>query len=312
MSPSPEPEEVAARGAAAKIHPFAVMAGTWTGGGTIDLTNDIHEKLRCRANYTYGQGNSSLALAIRCASDNYKFELTSNVVERGGQISGTWNETAYGVSGSISGRVNGGRISAVARGDSFTAALSVNTNGNRQSVTITPERTYIINVQIGLGKAGGTADRGALACARPALRVDLRHHPAQLRRERPEPVAAARAVAGLAGLLQRRRRVPTPLAPIACAAPLSLWAAAASAARLPFRDALSISRWVSTAVSRNLPSSESIAERSSPSQAPSTLRSIALPAGAPFLAAWPLPPRSTESQRSSVVRSRSMFTGLTR
>jgi hypothetical protein len=157
VSTQPEPAPVEAAIKPAAIHPFAAMAGTWTGGGTIDLTNDIHEKLRCRATYNYGQSNNSLALAIRCASDNYKFELTSNVVERGGQISGQWNESAYGVSGSISGRVNGGRISAVARGDSFTAALSVNTNGNRQSVTITPQATYIINVQISMGKAGAPA-----------------------------------------------------------------------------------------------------------------------------------------------------------
>jgi hypothetical protein len=151
----PEPTEAALKPAA--IHPFAAIAGNWTGGGTIDLTGDIHEKLRCRASYTHGKSNNSLVLAIRCASDNYKFELTSNVVERGGQLSGTWNETAYGVSGSISGRVNGGRIQAEARGDSFTASLSVNTNGNRQSVTITPKATYIINVQIGMGKAAAPA-----------------------------------------------------------------------------------------------------------------------------------------------------------
>jgi hypothetical protein len=155
---SPDADEVVPPAAPApKVHPFAMMAGTWTGGGMIDLTNDIHEKLRCRATYTYSQASSGLALAIRCASDNYKFELTSNVVERNGQLSGSWNETAYGVSGSITGRVNGGRISAVAKGDSFTAALSVNTNGNRQSVTITPQATYIINVQISMGKAAGAA-----------------------------------------------------------------------------------------------------------------------------------------------------------
>jgi hypothetical protein len=147
----PEPG-AAAPAAPVKVHPFAAIAGTWTGGGNIDLTNDIHEKLRCRANYTYSEGSSGLALSIRCASDNYKFELTSNVVERNGQISGQWKEAAYGVSGAITGRVNGGRISAVAKGDSFTAALSVNTTGNRQSVTITPQATYITNVQIGLGR----------------------------------------------------------------------------------------------------------------------------------------------------------------
>ena len=153
----PEPVAAVEPAVAKPVHPFAAMAGAWTGGGTIDLTNDIHEKLRCRATYNHGQANNSLALAIRCASDNYKFELTSNVVERGGQISGQWNETAYGVSGSISGRVTGGRISAVARGDSFTAALSVNTSGNRQSVTITPQATYIINVQIALGRVAAPA-----------------------------------------------------------------------------------------------------------------------------------------------------------
>jgi hypothetical protein len=152
-----EPEPVEAAIKPAPLHPFAAMAGTWTGGGTIDLTNDIHEKLRCRATYTYGQSNNSLALAIRCASDTYKFELTSNVTEKGGQFSGQWKETAYDVSGSISGRVNGGRISAVAKGEKFNAALSVNTTGNRQSVTITPQATYIINVQISLNRAAPAA-----------------------------------------------------------------------------------------------------------------------------------------------------------
>ena len=153
--PEPDPDEQVVPATPAKIHPFAAMAGTWSGGGTIDLTNDIHEKLRCRANYSYAAASGGLGLSIRCASDNYKFELTSNVTERNGALSGTWQETAYNVSGTISGHMNGGRINAVARGDSFTAALAVNTNGNRQSVTITPERTYIIKVQIGLGKAGG-------------------------------------------------------------------------------------------------------------------------------------------------------------
>jgi hypothetical protein len=136
-------------------HPFAAMAGAWTGGGIIQLTNDITERLRCRADHKYNQGASSLALSIRCASDNYKFELTSDVVERRGQVSGTWREAGYGVSGSISGRVAGSRISATATGDKFTSAISVNTSGNRQTVSLTPERTYVISVQIELNRAGG-------------------------------------------------------------------------------------------------------------------------------------------------------------
>jgi len=133
-------------------HPFAAMAGTWNGGGTIELTGEIKENLRCRANYNYGAANSSLALSIRCASDNYKFELTSNVVERRGQISGTWSEAAYKVSGQISGRVQGNHIAAVASGDSFTSDLAVTTTANRMLVTMTPKATYVIAVKMAFNR----------------------------------------------------------------------------------------------------------------------------------------------------------------
>lgn len=133
-------------------HPFAAMAGTWTGGGTIELTGEIKENLRCRANYNYGAANNSLALNIRCASDNYKFELTSNVVDRGGRISGQWSEATYNVTGSINGRVAGNKVMAVAQSDGLNADIAVTTTGNQQSVTITPKSTYVISVQIAMAK----------------------------------------------------------------------------------------------------------------------------------------------------------------
>ena len=134
-------------------HPFAQMAGSWTGGGSIELTGEIKENLRCRANYTYGAAQSSLALSIRCASDNYKFELTSNVVERRGQISGTWSEAAYKASGQISGRMQGNHISALAKSDTFTSDLAVTTTANRMMVTMTPKATYVIAVKMAFNRA---------------------------------------------------------------------------------------------------------------------------------------------------------------
>jgi hypothetical protein len=133
------------------LHPFASIAGNWTGGGSIELTGEIKESLRCRASYTLSQGNN-LALSIRCASDNYKFELSSTVAEKGGSFAGKWREATYDVSGAINGRINGNRITAQASGDSFNAALSVVTNGNSQSVTITPERTYVVSVKIAMNR----------------------------------------------------------------------------------------------------------------------------------------------------------------
>jgi hypothetical protein len=134
------------------VHPFAAMAGSWSGGGTISLQGGARERLRCRAHHIVGGGNKNLGMSIRCASDTYKFELTSNVSERGGQISGSWSEASNAISGSISGRAAGNHISAVASGDSFSASISVTTNGNRQSVSIVPQGVYITGVQIALSK----------------------------------------------------------------------------------------------------------------------------------------------------------------
>jgi hypothetical protein len=145
------PERVAVP-AQTEAHPFAAIAGNWTGGGVIMLTNDIKENLRCRANHGFAQASSSLSLSIKCSSDNYRFELTSNVVERRGVISGKWSEASYKVSGNISGRVAGNRITAVAQGDSFTSPITLTTTGNRQTVSMTPEKTYVISVQIALNR----------------------------------------------------------------------------------------------------------------------------------------------------------------
>jgi hypothetical protein len=133
-------------------HPFVVMAGSWSGGGTLSLSSGTKERLRCRASYSPGQGGRSLALSIRCASDSYRFDLSSNVVDRRGRIFGRWSEASNGVSGSLSGHAAGGRVRALAKGDTFTAALSLVTRGNRQTVSITPHGAHITGVHIALSK----------------------------------------------------------------------------------------------------------------------------------------------------------------
>jgi hypothetical protein len=99
-----------------------------------------------------GQGGKSLALIIRCASDSYRFDLSSNVVDRNGIISGRWSEASNNVSGSITGHAAGNRIQAVANGTNFSAGLSLTTHGNRQSISITPKGVYITGVHIVLSK----------------------------------------------------------------------------------------------------------------------------------------------------------------
>src|ERR1700674_806033 len=86
----------------AQSAPFAGMAGLWSGGGRIDLQNGTSERIRCRASYAVGGGGSTMQQQLRCASDSYRFEVSSTVESRAGSLSGSWSELTRNLTGQIS------------------------------------------------------------------------------------------------------------------------------------------------------------------------------------------------------------------
>jgi hypothetical protein len=117
-------------------HPFAGMSGVWSGRGTISLEGGAREAIRCRATYAVRSDGNALQQTLRCASDSYKIELTSNVVASGGRLTGTWSEATRNVSGDVEGTTSGGRFHVVVRAGTFSADLALTTRGNSQSVVI--------------------------------------------------------------------------------------------------------------------------------------------------------------------------------
>ncbi|NPU13567.1 MULTISPECIES: hypothetical protein [Bradyrhizobium] len=140
----------AAHGAPAS--PFRALEGSWTGGGVINLSDGNQERLRCRAAYDVGGAGEQLRLNIRCASDSYNIDLSSDVAYRGGEISGQWSEASHNASGTIEGRAVGNRIEAQARGQTFSAGLALTTSGKRQTVSIRPAGTDIRGVDLELAR----------------------------------------------------------------------------------------------------------------------------------------------------------------
>lgn len=120
---------------AAPLGPFAALTGTWSGSGTLDFKDGHSERLRCRADEIGGRGNT-LKLTLRCASDSYNFELSSDVAYQDGALTGTWSEATRNASGPVTGSVSGNRIDVAARGQNFAANLRLTTMGNRQVVSI--------------------------------------------------------------------------------------------------------------------------------------------------------------------------------
>lgn len=123
--------------------PFAGMAGVWSGAGTVTLDDGSTERIRCRATYAVGAGGNGLQQTLTCASDSYKFNLSSNVMAQGSAISGTWNESSRNINGAIQGRTaGGGVVQVIANAPGFSANISLTTRGNRQSVVIRSESQF--------------------------------------------------------------------------------------------------------------------------------------------------------------------------
>ncbi len=136
----------------AQTGPFAGLEGAWSGNGTILVGDSGTERIRCRASYAVDGGGNNLHQTIRCASDSYRFDLSSSVIAEGSRLTGAWQEATRNVGGNIEGRVGRGQYSAVVTGVGFSASLSMVTRGNKQSISISSKDTDLKGVQITLAR----------------------------------------------------------------------------------------------------------------------------------------------------------------
>jgi hypothetical protein len=133
--------------------PFEVMAGSWSGSGMVNTSDGSHERVRCLAKYVSEKGGNGVQLDLRCATDSYKVEFTSNIVQSGGSLSGNWFERTRRVGGQISGRAEGDQVNVRASGQTFTALLSVKTQGSRQTFSMESPGAWIPEFSIALNRA---------------------------------------------------------------------------------------------------------------------------------------------------------------
>ena len=118
----------------AQSGPFAGFDGSWSGNGTVALSDGTTERIRCKASYKVAGAN--LKQSLQCASDSYKFLLSSDVTSQGDRISGNWSEASRNIFGNLQGTAGGGRIDVFVEASGFAANLNLQTNGSKQVVQI--------------------------------------------------------------------------------------------------------------------------------------------------------------------------------
>jgi hypothetical protein len=134
--------------------PFLKFIGNWSGAGQIVGSNGHRESIRCRAEYAEAKGGSALNQGIVCASESFKLNIHSYVESSGESVQGYWKEATRDVSGQLTGRVSEGRFEGELSAPSFSATISLTSNGSSQAVSIQPRGGDISDVRIELKRNG--------------------------------------------------------------------------------------------------------------------------------------------------------------
>jgi len=137
----------------AQSGPFVGFDGSWSGNGTVTLSGGAVERIRCKADYKVNGSGLALKQHLNCASDSYKFDLSSEVTSNGDRISGNWSEKSRNIFGNLQGTAGGGQIDVFVEASGFAANLTLTTTGNKQTVQIS-SKGEIRGVTITMSKGG--------------------------------------------------------------------------------------------------------------------------------------------------------------
>ena len=132
---------------------FAGLGGNWSGTGTIFVADGGSENIRCRATYTVGADDMTLQQNLRCASDSYKFELTTDIKSNGSNVTGYWSESTRNINGTLDGSGSNGQFNVLVTANGFAAELSLAVAGGKQTINMTSKNTDLRGLKISLSKS---------------------------------------------------------------------------------------------------------------------------------------------------------------
>ena len=95
-----------------------------------------------------------MKLSLKCATESFRLNLASSVVDTDGTLSGTWAEYGFGTSGSVSGRVDGDRIGLAADVVGARVLIVIATQHGRQTVSLRTSSPFVTGGDLVLLRQG--------------------------------------------------------------------------------------------------------------------------------------------------------------
>jgi hypothetical protein len=120
--------------AAASGDPFEALKGDWKGGGTVWPSDGQPKKVDCSVKYAVAGGK--ITQTLRCTGDDYEVDTTLKLTDKGDKIKGSWNESVYDASGTVTGTAKDDTIHALIAGDKFSGRMSIKVADARHTINI--------------------------------------------------------------------------------------------------------------------------------------------------------------------------------
>ncbi len=119
---------------AASGDPFDQLKGDWKGSGVVILDSGEKKKVDCTTDYKVA--GSNVTQTLHCKGEDYEVNTLLKVTDKSGKIKGTWNESVYDASGTVSGTAKGDTIHAVISGDKFSGRMSIKLKGDSHTINV--------------------------------------------------------------------------------------------------------------------------------------------------------------------------------
>jgi hypothetical protein len=102
------------------------LEGSWSGGGNVRFNSGKSERASCRASFSK-RGGSSYAMSATCATSSGRVTQTAQLTRSGAnRFSGDFQNSEYGISGSINISLNGNSLNASLNGGGASANFNLN------------------------------------------------------------------------------------------------------------------------------------------------------------------------------------------
>ena len=116
--------------------PIMALGGRWAGMASVTPDSGPDQASSCVGTYFPADNGAKLTQNLRCKSDSYQLDASTQLQIAGTKITGRWQDKVNNLDGIINGTVKPDGFDILLSGDFFDAKMTIARTSCQQSITI--------------------------------------------------------------------------------------------------------------------------------------------------------------------------------